>query len=533
MKTEAGDVSSHPRGQAGSDSRLAVLPFEPAAAFRPNSLQDDSALADCQGKRIGILIVTYNAVGTLARVLKRITPNVWKNVEEVLVFDDASADSTYELAVGMKTLLDLPKLTVLKHSKNLGYGGNQKAAYRYFIDQGFDVVVLLHGDGQYAPEILSHLYHPIVRGDADAVFGSRMMKEYGGPLKGGMPLYKFVGNRILTVFENAVLGMKLTEFHSGYRAYNLHALSQIDFSRMTDDFHFDTEIIIKLHHQRFLISEVPIPTYYGDEICYVKGLTYASNVTRAIWHYQQCVRSVARHPEFEEYFVHYPLKRSENSSHTFAIAMAGSGNAILDVGCGKGFLACELARNNNRVTGIDALPPEEALPSLERYFQADLDQGIARIISEAGAAAFDRVLLLDVIEHMKDSGRLLQECKAALKSNGLVIVSVPNIANITVRLKLLFGKFDYQERGILDKTHLRWFTRRTARKLLEDHGYQIVEERMTNMPVELALGLSPTSLLTKSIHRILRVFTVLMPGLMGYQIMLLARAGSSTRYSDS
>ena len=269
MRTEAADVPAHPV--------LAVLPYEPAAAFRLNQLQDDSALADCKGKRIGILIVTYNAVGTLAKVLKRITPHVWKNVEEVLVFDDASADYTYELAFGMKTLLDLPKLTVLKHPRNLGYGGNQKAAYKYFIDRGLDIVVLLHGDGQYAPEILSHLYHPIVQGESDAVLGSRMVRNYGGPLKGGMPLYKFAGNRILTVFENAFLGMHLSEFHSGYRAYNLRALSQIDLSRMTDDFHFDTEIIIKLQHQHFRISEVPIPTYYGNEICYVNGMTYARN----------------------------------------------------------------------------------------------------------------------------------------------------------------------------------------------------------------------------------------------------------------
>jgi len=232
MRTEAADVPAHPV--------LAVLPYEPAAAFRLNQLQDDSALADCKGKRIGILIVTYNAVGTLAKVLKRITPHVWKNVEEVLVFDDASADYTYELAFGMKTLLDLPKLTVLKHPRNLGYGGNQKAAYKYFIDRGLDIVVLLHGDGQYAPEILSHLYHPIVQGESDAVLGSRMVRNYGGPLKGGMPLYKFAGNRILTVFENAFLGMHLSEFHSGYRAYNLCALSPIYLSRMTDDFHFDT-----------------------------------------------------------------------------------------------------------------------------------------------------------------------------------------------------------------------------------------------------------------------------------------------------
>jgi 2-polyprenyl-3-methyl-5-hydroxy-6-metoxy-1,4-benzoquinol methylase len=275
-----------------------------------------------------------------------------------------------------------------------------------------------------------------------------MMSKYGGPLKGGMPLYKFAGNRILTIFENASLGMRLSEFHSGYRAYSLRALRQIDFSRMTDDFHFDTEIIIKLQHQRFIFSEVPIPTYYGNEICYVNGMTYARNVTRAIWRYKQCIRSVARYPEFDEYFVHYPLKRSEDSSHTFAIALAGSGNAVLDVGCGKGFLAAELARNGNRVTGVDRLPPAEVLPCVEHYFQADLEGGIGK------PGTFDRVLLLDVLEHMKDPGRLLTECKAALKDNGLIVVSLPNIANITVRLKLLFGKFDYQERGIMDKTHL-------------------------------------------------------------------------------
>ena len=111
-------------------------------------------------------------------------------------------DETYELAVGIQAMANLPKLHVLKNERNLGYGGNQKAGYRYFIEQGFDVVVLLHGDAQYAPELLSHLYAPIVRGEADAVFGSRMMKDFGGPLKGGMPFYKYVGNRLLTEFEN-------------------------------------------------------------------------------------------------------------------------------------------------------------------------------------------------------------------------------------------------------------------------------------------------------------------------------------------
>src|SRR5258708_7587725 len=275
-----------------------LLPFEPLPAFNTGQLLDDSAIAGNRGKRIGILIVTFNAVTTLTKVLKRITPNVWKNVEEIAVFDDASQDATYELAMGLKAYRQLEKLQVLSHSKNLGYGGNQKAGYRYFAEKGFDIVVLLHGDGQYAPEILSHLYHPIVSGEADAVFGSRMLKDFGGPLKGGMPLYKYAGNRILTVFENRALKMNLTEFHSGYRAYNLHALRHIDFSHMTDDFHFDTEIIIKLHHQHYRIQEVPIPTYYGDEICYVNGMRYARDVARAVRRYKQTPPLGRAFPQF-------------------------------------------------------------------------------------------------------------------------------------------------------------------------------------------------------------------------------------------
>ncbi len=288
------------------ENPVAPLPFEPLPAFLAGPLQRDYDVADCRGKRIGILIVAYNAVTTLTKVLKRITPGVWENVEEVAVFDDASQDATYELAVGLKTLRDLPKLHALHHQKNLGYGGNQKAGYRYFIDKGFDIVVLLHGDGQYAPEILSHLYQPIVEGQTHAVFGSRMMTTYGGPLKGGMPLYKYVGNRILTAFENRSLGLNLTEFHSGYRAYDLHALKRIDFTHMTDDFHFDTEIIIKLQEQGYRIQEVPIPTYYGSEICYVNGMKYARDVVKSVYRYKQTRRSVRCFPEFQEYFVHYP-----------------------------------------------------------------------------------------------------------------------------------------------------------------------------------------------------------------------------------
>src|SRR5436305_4542919 len=115
-----------------SESVTGELTYQPAPAFRPNSLQDDTAFADAKGKRIGILIVTYNAVSTILRVLQRITPNVWQNVEEVAIFDDASQDPTFELALGLQSVMRVPKLTALRHDQNLGYGGNQKAGYKYF-----------------------------------------------------------------------------------------------------------------------------------------------------------------------------------------------------------------------------------------------------------------------------------------------------------------------------------------------------------------------------------------------------------------
>jgi 2-polyprenyl-3-methyl-5-hydroxy-6-metoxy-1,4-benzoquinol methylase len=488
----------------------------------PGTTLSDSLAPNC-GKRIGIFIVTYNAVTTLAKVLKRIPKSVWSNVEEVVVFDDASQDATYELAVGLKTLSPDSKLQVLKHQRNLGYGGNQKAGYQYFIDKGFDIAVLLHGDGQYAPEVLSHLYHPLVTGEAEAVFGSRMMKDYGGPRKGGMPLYKYVGNRVLTFFENRALGMHLTEFHSGYRAYSMHALKQLDFSKMTDDFHFDTEIIIKLQHQGFRIHEVPIPTYYGDEICYVNGMKYAMDVARAVRRYDQTRRSIRCYPEFQEYFVHYPIKTSLHSSHEFVKIAVGRGQDVLDVGCGEGFLAEQIQEKGNHVTGIDVLPQAKQQEFFDQYVSSDLEKGIDAETPALRGREFDKVLLLDVLEHLRHPEQILQDCRPFLKPNGHLIVSVPNIANISVRLMLLLGKFNYTERGILDKTHVRFFTRKTARRFLETNGYRVVSHKMTIIPMELVLGLHPQSFLGRLLQRILIVFTALMPGLFGYQSFLTAQ----------
>lgn len=503
------------------DPQRLTLPFEPLPQFRQNALEESPERADNRGQRIGIFIVAYNALTTLSKVLKRITPDVWRNVEQVVVFDDASDDATYELAVGIKAMTDLPKLRVLKHSQNLGYGGNQKAGYRYFIEQGFDIVVLLHGDGQYAPELLSHMYAPLVRGEADAVFGSRMMKDFGGPLQGGMPLYKYFGNRLLTAFENRALGLHLSEFHSGYRAYSVHALAQIKLDKLTDDFHFDTEIIIKLHHQNFRIAEVPIPTFYGDEICRVNGLKYAKAIVRSVQRYKETSRAVRSHPEYAEYFVPNAVKRSRYSLHYYTARLVGTGQKVLEAGCGDGKFGAELAHAGNRVTGVDSEPRTPPDAGYENVVRAPLDRGWGELL-QPPVQTFDRILLLDVLEHLPDPAPLLRDARRLLAQRGKLIVAVPNAVNLTVRLLVLAGSFRYSDRGILDWSHLRFFTRKTIRELLLQHGYRTSERRYTIIPLERVIPFSAENRLMRLANRVLRLATAAAPGLLAYEIILVA-----------
>lgn len=224
--------------------------------------------------RIGVFVITYNAVTHLIETLNRIPKQIFDEVQEIFVIDDCSRDNTYYAALGYKHEQNLEKLTVHRNQVNQGYGGNQKVGYQYAIDRGLDIVALLHGDGQYAPEALPYLLEPLKKGEADMVFGSRM-RERGKAIKGGMPLYKYFGNRILTCAQNKLSGLSLSEYHSGYRLYSVEALKAIPFESFTNSWHFDTQIILAMAERGMRIVERPIPTYYGEEICHVNGIPYA------------------------------------------------------------------------------------------------------------------------------------------------------------------------------------------------------------------------------------------------------------------
>ncbi len=437
-------------------------------------------------QRLLVLIVAYHAEGTLASTLDRIPASLLSSCEcEVLVVDDASADRTF--AVGMKYKRSQPsfRMTVLRNRYNQGYGGNQKVGYAYAIGEGFDAVALLHGDGQYAPEELPRLVEPVLRGRADAVFGSRMLKPLDA-VRGGMPIYKWVGNRILTAYQNAVLGTALSEFHSGYRVYSVEALRSIPFRLNTNDFHFDTEIIIQLLNAGARMAEVPIPTYYGDEICRVNGLRYAWDVaiatTRNLFHragllYQR------RYDTEPPGNTRYDLKLGYASSHSWAVQAVPPGATVLDIGSGPGQLACEIARKGCQVTLVDRYPAKEVHAGVRVVLQ-DLDEPL-----QLDIRGYDYIVMLDILEHLRSPEQFLEQLRAQFDHTPRrVVVSLPNVAFIVVRLTLLLGQFNYGRTGILDRTHTHLFTFRSARHLLRDSGFVIRRMRGVPAPIPKVLG---------------------------------------------
>jgi len=228
--------------------------------------------------KIGILVVAYNAESTIESTLSRIPKDFVANIYSILISDDKSKDLTSLKASNYARSSELP-IEIVVQPINLGYGGNQKFGYSWAIRNDWEIVVLLHADGQYAPEFIAQIIDPLITNNADAVFGSRMINKKDA-LRGGMPKYKWIGNQILTFIQNKLTKQKFSEWHSGYRAYKVGALKEINLGLLSNGFRFDTQIILQLLAANKRIVEIPIPTFYGDEVSHVNGIEYAREI---IW----------------------------------------------------------------------------------------------------------------------------------------------------------------------------------------------------------------------------------------------------------
>ena len=226
------------------------------------------------GSRIVVVMPAYHAEQTLRRTVADLPPDI---IDDIILVDDASADATAAVArsLGLRTIV---------HQKNLGYGGNQKTCYREALQLGADIVIMLHPDYQYSPRLAGAMAHMIASGHYDIVLGSRILAH--STLSGGMPLYKYVANRVLTLTQNMLMGQKLSEYHTGYRAFRRTVLEQLPLNGYSNDFVFDNEILCGAIRAGFRIGEISCPTRYAADassIGFRRSIAYGFGVLRCAW----------------------------------------------------------------------------------------------------------------------------------------------------------------------------------------------------------------------------------------------------------
>lgn len=222
--------------------------------------------------KVVVVLPAYNAAATLTQTVQEIDRSI---VDEIILVDDASRDETVAIA------RQLGLSHIIVHPENRGYGANQKTCYRAALDMNADIIIMLHPDYQYTPKLLPVMAHMIASGLYDVVLGSRILG--GTALKGGMPLYKYIANRALTFFQNLLLGAKLSEYHTGYRAYHKRVLLAIPWQYNSDDFIFDNEFLSQVIYAGFRIGEVSCPTRYFPEassINFPRSVQYGLGVLR-------------------------------------------------------------------------------------------------------------------------------------------------------------------------------------------------------------------------------------------------------------
>jgi len=230
------------------------------------------------GKKVVVVMPAYNAEKTLRATYAEIPFDI---VDDVIVVDDASSDNTLHVAqsIGIKH--------IIRHQKNLGYGGNQKTCYQKALELEADIIIMLHPDYQYTPKLIPSMAYILAQGLYDVVLGSRILGK--GALKGGMPKYKYFFNRLLTLFQNFVIAQKLSEYHTGYRAFNRNVLQTINFQANSNDFVFDNQMLAQIFYAGFSIAEISCPTKYFEDassINFVRSVKYGLGVIKTSLQYR-------------------------------------------------------------------------------------------------------------------------------------------------------------------------------------------------------------------------------------------------------
>lgn len=464
--------------------------------------------------KVLIYIVCYNAAKHIKNVLERVSqqyrndPNIM-----ILVSDDCSSDNTAEVTLKSLQELQYGNFEVFRTKVNQGYGGNQKIGYNYACNNGFDYVILLHGDGQYAPEEL-HSFFKIFKESPDVVLGSRMLIRKNA-LKGRMPIVKFISNIILTKIQNFLADMSLTEFHTGYRAYSAKFLREVPFELNSNGFDFDTDILLQAKFLDKKIKEFPIPTFYGTEECNVNVIKYGLDILRTTLKYKMQQMGIGCSLKFRgsKELVYKDKFDDKFTTHYYLLKTIElyDPKRILEISSNKGYLAERLKGKNKIITGIDLFPP--ANNYYKQFFCEDVEQfDWDKIQGEP----YDMVCLMDILEHLKEPEKLLLKLRSnPTLENAVFVLSVPNVAFFSVRIGLLFGRFNYADRGIMDIDHKRLYTFSSFYTMLQECGFKIKKTISIPPPFKLVSKGFISDILTIAFN----ILSVISPGLFSFQIM--------------
>lgn len=396
-------------------------------------------------------------------------------------------------------------IELTRYSLGLGYGGDQKVVYKSIASNETGVVIVINGDNRYSLEMISEIAQPIIRGDADVVLGSPQR-------------HKRDLNQFSTFINNFISGAKFEDWQSGYRAYSIASLNSINFVESPDGLSFDTDVLLQMNSAGFRIAKVAINLNPGSDIAYKLGLitTFQSLLT-VVRHRLKIMgfapSNVMRAPyrfKFNEYSSHSKLKE---------VLQEISESRILDLGCADGQLSEAALSLGHDVTAVDIESTAKITDQI-KFFQHDLENDLPLGIT----GKFDVVLCADILEHLRKPDILLFKLLPRLSNNGMILVSIPNFGHWYPRIRTLLGRFDYDARGILDQTHLRFFTRRSFSKMATKAGYKVKRLSVTGTPFEVMLREAPKrsfswSFLISTLSNIDRIFCKLRPTLFAYQFI--------------
>lgn len=451
-------------------------------------------------KRLAILIADTAAPSELRALLDRVPEAIRGQVAEVLTFERASQSDAEFTPAGCAWPNCAAPLSVFRSEQDLGVGGRRIRGFKRALKRDYDFVAVLRGDGRDPPEALPELLAALESGAAKAVFATHATALANRPL----------GHRVLARLESAMLGTSFGELNPGYRLYACEAIKRIPFEKNSTDARFDTQIVIQMRGAGFRIATHPIPAVSPGELSLADELKHAAGALQSVIDYELHEFGLQHYPEYVVPQMH-SMKHGELSSHSQILELVGvTPRRILDIGCGPGELGHVLRQRGHYVFGVDWRSPDF---ELDGFAQADIAQGLPSTIVDS----FDVVLLADVLEHMIDPLKLLLDAKRRLSPGGVVLVSLPNAVHWSMRAQLLFGRFNYTNKGLLDRGHVRFFTRDSAIRLFNDAGFTVVTRRTSPVPWENVLPRVLGSAIRERAEKADHLLTRVRPNLFAYQ----------------